>query len=566
MPYIPLFATLCAGLFLTQTPAPVPVPAPPVTPAPVPAPAPPPTLAPPAMQPPETPDYFGAKWEPASPSNFRPSTRPSATEPVNIIVMHDIEGPAMSAVRWFQNPVAQVSSHYVVAADGTVYQQVKERDVAWHAGNREINARAVGIEQEGFAYRPGWFSSQMYESSARLVRDITTRHGIPRDRTHIIGHFEVPSLRNPGKFGGAGGHTDPGPYFDWDYFMRLVRSDARLPEGAKNRAEYTLHPGETGTATFAFTNTGDDPWLSDKKDDPAPERRKQGTVFLAAIDNTQGYHFMDVPGDGITRSGLYGSESGKDESRSALYPGGKGWVSPLYITSAAEGDVPPGATGTYTVPIAAPANASGYGEQAFRLVTIPVAPGTPAAFGDPVSIAVSVKPWEVSIALPETLPAGWNEKTQKDGTRLAWRKPGRDAAVSGSATARDAAPLKWEVNLPVPGLYRVEIRYASGAGKTGAATYRIGSALPETRVVNQRVAGGNGANPWVTLGTFYFVSAPPPTTPTAPTKTFDDGVTLPGVVPAPATIELLGTSSASGIISSGDEIRFVGPLPTGGGG
>ena len=44
---------------------------------------------------------------------------------------------------------------------------------------------------------------------------------MPIDRRHFIGHADVPA---PG--GGRGGsshHTDPGPRWKWDYYLRLVR-------------------------------------------------------------------------------------------------------------------------------------------------------------------------------------------------------------------------------------------------------------------------------------------------------------------------------------------------------
>ena len=37
---------------------------------------------------------------------------------------------------------------------------------------------------------------------------------VPMDRTHVIGHSEVPDPNNPGLYGGSDHHTDPGP--NWD--------------------------------------------------------------------------------------------------------------------------------------------------------------------------------------------------------------------------------------------------------------------------------------------------------------------------------------------------------------
>jgi hypothetical protein len=53
----------------------------------------------------------------------------------------------------------------------------------------------------------------MYRASAALTRSIADRYGIPKDRTHIVGHSQVPGAD----------HTDPGPQWDWNRYMQLVK-------------------------------------------------------------------------------------------------------------------------------------------------------------------------------------------------------------------------------------------------------------------------------------------------------------------------------------------------------
>ena len=69
----------------------------------------------------------------------------------------------------------------------------------------------------------------------------------------------MPNAAHPGQFGGSGGHTDPGPWWDWDSYMTLVRNDATLGSAAALSA--VVHPGEAVTETLTFTNAGDDLWL-----------------------------------------------------------------------------------------------------------------------------------------------------------------------------------------------------------------------------------------------------------------------------------------------------------------
>ena len=92
-------------------------------------------------------------------------------------------------------------------------QLVHLSDIAWHAGNWNVNSHSVGIEHEGYTYGSGGFTDAQYQASARLAAWIARRSLMPIDRKHLIGHAEVPA---PG--GGRGGsshHTDPGPHWNW---------------------------------------------------------------------------------------------------------------------------------------------------------------------------------------------------------------------------------------------------------------------------------------------------------------------------------------------------------------
>jgi N-acetyl-anhydromuramyl-L-alanine amidase AmpD len=176
-----------------------------------------------------SPDYPPAAWVPASTANYSYADRPH-DYPVDMIVIHDIEGSYGGAIQWFQNPAAQGSAHYVVSAQGQITQMIREHDIAWHAGNWDYNTRAIGIEHEGFASCSTCYTTAEYQASAQLAASICSRWGVPMDRSHVIGHYQVPDPNNPGQFGGAGHHTDPGPYWDWATYMSYAQSDtAALP-------------------------------------------------------------------------------------------------------------------------------------------------------------------------------------------------------------------------------------------------------------------------------------------------------------------------------------------------
>lgn len=154
-------------------------------------------------------------WRPAARDNYTAST---LSRGIRYVVIHTIEGSAAGAISWFQNSSSNVSAHYVVSYGGTIYQCVADKDIAWHAGNWYYNQHSIGIEHEGYAWRNYWTDAE-YRASAAIARWICLTYGIPMDRTRIIGHNEVPYAT----------HTDPGPYFNWSYYMSLVRGGSSPP-------------------------------------------------------------------------------------------------------------------------------------------------------------------------------------------------------------------------------------------------------------------------------------------------------------------------------------------------
>lgn len=163
-------------------------------------------------------DHAGAVWTAASRYNWRRADRPDDYT-IDRVVVHVVQGSFRTALEVFKDPGHRAAAHYVVGKDGRIAQMIRELDVAFHAGNRDMNERSIGIEHEGFVDRPADFTAAMYASSARLTAGICKRYGIPVDREHIIGHVEVPGTD----------HTDPGPHWDWDRYLGLVRSVSVAP-------------------------------------------------------------------------------------------------------------------------------------------------------------------------------------------------------------------------------------------------------------------------------------------------------------------------------------------------
>ncbi|MFE1189180.1 peptidoglycan-binding protein [[Kitasatospora] papulosa] len=184
----------------------------------------------------QSPDYPPALWVAANSANF--ATGRTAT--VDKVVIHVTQGSYAGTISWFQNATSKVSSHYVVrSSDGQVTQMVRDKDTAYHA--KSANASSLGIEHEGFIDDPTWFTDPMYRSSAALTKYLCDRYGIPKDRSHVIGHSEAP----------GNDHTDPGANWNWTYYMQLVKGATGSADGLSFASYTTRKSGSTGSQVKA---------------------------------------------------------------------------------------------------------------------------------------------------------------------------------------------------------------------------------------------------------------------------------------------------------------------------
>ncbi len=152
------------------------------------------------------------------------------------VVIHDIEGTALAAIDTFQDPNSNAAAHYIVDSDGTIYQMVHEKDVAFQAGNLWVNQHSVGIEHAGYdATGYQWYNATEYLASAKLTAYLLQKYGIPLDHEHIVSHGTVPATT----LAATPNHVDPGPYWLWSYYLNLIGQQ----EANSQAAEQYLQAG-----------------------------------------------------------------------------------------------------------------------------------------------------------------------------------------------------------------------------------------------------------------------------------------------------------------------------------
>ncbi len=132
--------------------------------------------------------------------------------PVDMLILHYTGmQTAQAAIDRLRDPGAQVSSHYVVDEDGTVFRLVPEDRRAWHAGvshwrgQAALNARSIGIEIVNPGHEFGYRDFPVLQLAAvcDLCLLILARHDIPA--RNVVAHSDVAPDRK----------EDPGERFDW---------------------------------------------------------------------------------------------------------------------------------------------------------------------------------------------------------------------------------------------------------------------------------------------------------------------------------------------------------------
>ncbi len=165
--------------------------------------------------------------------NFGP--RP-ANALVDLIVVHSISLPPgeygshavqdlfLNRLDWEAHPYFQairgleVSAHFFIERDGTLWQFVDCDQRAWHAGTSvyrgrsQCNDDSVGIELEGLEGNA--FEPAQYGTLRGLCADLALRYPI----AHIAGHEHIA----PGRKG------DPGCGFDWPRLQQSLAWDAQF--------------------------------------------------------------------------------------------------------------------------------------------------------------------------------------------------------------------------------------------------------------------------------------------------------------------------------------------------
>lgn len=135
--------------------------------------------------------------------------------PSYIILHYTGMKTAEAALERLCDPAAEVSAHYTIDEDGTLYQHVEPQERAWHAGKSywrgitDMNSAAIGIELVNPGHEHGYrpFDQRQMTILKGLLTGLIQDYGIAPQ--NILGHSDIAPERR---------WYDPGELFPWAHF------------------------------------------------------------------------------------------------------------------------------------------------------------------------------------------------------------------------------------------------------------------------------------------------------------------------------------------------------------
>lgn len=118
--------------------------------------------------------------------NFTESNRKSSD--IDTLVIHYTGNDGDTAENngnYFKNNVVETSAHYFVD-DTTVVRSVADKNIAWHAGDWNINCRSIGIEIAGSTTE---CTGKTLENVILLTQRLMKKYNISKER--VIRHYDA---------------------------------------------------------------------------------------------------------------------------------------------------------------------------------------------------------------------------------------------------------------------------------------------------------------------------------------------------------------------------------------
>ena len=106
-----------------------------------------------------------------------------------------------------KNPKFKVRCHYLINRKGQIFQLVRDKNIAWHAGKskwqrfKNLNKNSLGIELVNKGHQFGYqsFSNVQIKNLIKLCKKLKKKYSIKKE--NFLGHSDIAPLRkiDPGE-------------------------------------------------------------------------------------------------------------------------------------------------------------------------------------------------------------------------------------------------------------------------------------------------------------------------------------------------------------------------------
>lgn len=146
------------------------------------------------------------------PKHWVGTTNFNLRKPHFVIIHHTAQTNCSQTLNTFTQPERQVSAHYVICKDGTVYHMLNDYLRAWHAGVsrwgqvEDVNSVSIGIELDNNGAEP--FVDVQIKALLALLKKLKSTYNIPT--ANFIGHADIAPARK----------QDPNVLFPWELLAK----------------------------------------------------------------------------------------------------------------------------------------------------------------------------------------------------------------------------------------------------------------------------------------------------------------------------------------------------------
>lgn len=188
-------------------------------------------------------------------------TSANNTGRIKYIVIHYVgaTGGAKANCQYYAGQYVGASAHYYVDFDGSIWQSVEDKDVAWHCGAKSYkhpecrNANSIGIElcvrnkgSKADTSKDWYFEDATVAGAVQLTKELMAKYGVPASR--VIRHHDVTGKICPNPY--VYNHTK----HTWDAFKAQIsgQNTSSQPSNSVSTVTGTSHTVVKGDTLSAI--------------------------------------------------------------------------------------------------------------------------------------------------------------------------------------------------------------------------------------------------------------------------------------------------------------------------